>query len=81
MTPENFLHKFNPEKSNFIKIHLVGVNLFQAYGLDRQTDKQTEMMKLTVTCCNFVNTPKKSNFNVTTQKATDVVHQNLHTVM
>jgi hypothetical protein len=28
-----------------------------------------------------VNTPKKSNFNVTTQKATDVVHQNLHTVM
>jgi len=55
MTPENFLYKFNPEISNFMKIHPVGVKLFHAYGLDRQT----EMMKLTVTCCNFANAPKK----------------------
>jgi len=42
MTPENFLHKFNPEISNFMKIYPVGVELFQAYGLDRQTDRDDE---------------------------------------
>ena len=33
-------------------IHPVG-------DVDRQTDGETDMMKLTVTVCNFVNSPKK----------------------
>jgi hypothetical protein len=42
MTPEIFLNKFNPEISNFMKIDPVVVELFYAYGVDRQTDRQTD---------------------------------------
>jgi len=41
--------------SNFIKIHPLGAELFHA---NRQTDRQTDMAKLTVEFRNFANTPK-----------------------
>jgi hypothetical protein len=40
--------------SNFMKIHLVGAELFLVEG---RTDRQTDMIKLIV-ICNFVNAPK-----------------------
>ena len=43
--------------SNFMKIHPVGAELFDVVG-------QTDMMKLIVAFCNFVNTPKKQHFKV-----------------
>jgi len=40
---------------NFMKIHTVGTNLFHV-------DRQTNLTKLTVALCNFVNAPKKQKF-------------------
>jgi len=49
----NFLNRFfkNTQLSDFMTIHLAGTTLFHADG-------QADMMKLTVTCRNFVNAPK-----------------------
>ena len=38
-----------------MKIHPVGAKLFHADG---QMDEQTDMLKLTVTLCNFLNAPE-----------------------
>ena len=55
----NFLNKFskNTPISNFTKIHLVGASVFNVDG-------QTDVMKLIVLFCNFVNTPKKQHLKV-----------------
>jgi hypothetical protein len=52
----NFLDRFsiNPQILNFIKIPLVGADLFHA---DRQTDRQTDITKLLVAFRNFTNVP------------------------
>jgi hypothetical protein len=42
--------------SNFMKIHLVGAELFH---VDRQMDRRTDMMKLLGPFCGFANVPKK----------------------
>ena len=43
------------EISDFTKISPVGAELFLA---DRQTDRQTDMTKLTITFRNFANAPR-----------------------
>jgi hypothetical protein len=59
----NFLDRFlkNPPISNFMKIHPVGAELFHADG-------QTDMMKLMVAFCNFVNMPKNDNEDTQTPR-------------
>jgi hypothetical protein len=48
---------------NFMKIRPVGAELFHADWLtDRQTDRQADMMKLTVAFRYFANAPKNSTF-------------------
>ena len=49
----NFLYRFlkHTQISNLMKIRPVGAKLFQA-------DRQTDMMKLMVTFCDFTNMPK-----------------------
>jgi hypothetical protein len=42
--------------SNFVKIHLVGAELFH---MDRQMDRRTDMMKLIGTFCSFAKCPKR----------------------
>jgi hypothetical protein len=57
----NFFDRFlkNPQISNFMKIYLVGAELFPVDGwTDRQMDGQTDMMKLIVTFQSFVNAAK-----------------------
>jgi hypothetical protein len=49
--------------SNFMKISPVGAELFRA---DRQTDRQTDMTKLTVAFCVFSNTPKSRRTAIVT---------------
>jgi hypothetical protein len=46
----------NTQIPNFIAIHPVGAKMLHA---DRQTDRWTDMTKLTVTSCNFLNVLKK----------------------
>jgi len=47
-----------------MQIHPVGVELFHAGGwAGGQTDKRTNMMKLTVAFRNFANAPKHENFS------------------
>jgi predicted GNAT family acetyltransferase len=48
----------NTQISNSIKIHGVGAKLFHKDG---RTDRQTDMMKLTVTFCSFENAPKNND--------------------
>jgi hypothetical protein len=48
----------NPQISNFMKLCPVGAELFSADG---QTDRQTDMAKLTVAFLNFANSPKNDN--------------------
>jgi len=49
------IYSKNVEISDFMKIHPVGAKLSH---VDGQTVRQTDMTKLTVTVCNFVNMPK-----------------------
>jgi hypothetical protein len=57
----NFLYRFskNSQMSNFIKIRPVG-------DADEQTDKQTDIRKLTVAFGNFANAPKNYTKHVNT---------------
>ena len=47
----------NIQVSNFMKIRLVGAELFHADG-QTQTDRQTDMKKLIVAVCNFAYAPR-----------------------
>jgi len=51
----------NTQTSNFVKICPVGPESFHAL---RWTDRQTDMMKVTVALCNFMNAPKKQQLSV-----------------
>jgi len=62
-----FLKKKKTQKSIFMKIHLVGTELFNA---DRRTDRQTEMTKLMVTFRNFANAANKGQLNRNLNQAT-----------
>ena len=57
----NLLGRFSKtSNSNFMKIRLMGAELFHADG---RTDGQTDMKKLTDTFSNFGNTPKNYFLN------------------
>jgi hypothetical protein len=47
----------NPPISNFMKIRPVGAELFHMEG-------STDMMKLKLTFCNFLNAPKNDNEDI-----------------
>jgi hypothetical protein len=51
----NFLNIFLKKHSNFVKIHLVGAELFH---VDRQMERQTDMMKLIGASCSFAKCQK-----------------------
>jgi len=62
----NFIGGFskNTEILNFMKIRLVGAELFHAYGQkDGRTDR-TDMTRITAAFCNFTNAPKNQSVNV-----------------
>jgi hypothetical protein len=70
MKPE-FLNRFSkkPRITYFMTMHPVGAELFHA---DRQTNGQTDMIKLTVTFCNFADAPNNMRVNGNTTSATDL---------
>jgi hypothetical protein len=64
----------------------INENLFSGsrvvpYGwMDRHTDRQTDMTKLTISFCNFGNTPKKENSSCPDFLATNITSAFLFTV-